>query len=94
MGKLSKYSRIGDFLVVENKEYITLTFEEIEMILGFSLPKSARMHRAFWANVKSGALSNGWMSVGYETYDVNMKNEIVNFRKLKNKTFNKATTKA
>lgn len=93
MGKQSKYSRIADFLVAENKEYITLTFAEIEKLLGFSLPRSARIHRPLWANDKTGALSYGWMSVGYETYDVDMKNEIVNFRKVGTITYNNITTK-
>lgn len=82
MARNSKYLRLAEFFIKKNEDNITLTFSEIEEILGFQLSNSARIHRPLWANAKTGALSYGWMSVGYETYAVDMQNEIVNFRKV------------
>ena len=51
------------------------TFREIESIIGFELPASARLHRPWWAN-QSG--SNGhsqalaWSVAGWETAEVDM----------------------
>ena len=81
MARNSKYSKLACFLANKNENNITLTFSEIEEILGFGLPSSARRYRPLWANDKTGALSYAWLSVGYETYDVNMLSGIVNFRK-------------
>ena len=51
------------------------TFREIESILGFELPASARRHRPWWANQRNGkghshALS--WRMAGWETAEVDM----------------------
>jgi len=49
---MSKYDPLRTFL--ENAEpgmqEMTLTFQQVESILGFALPPSARQHRAWWAN--------------------------------------------
>ncbi|MEX2035136.1 MAG: hypothetical protein WEA28_08085 [Xanthobacteraceae bacterium] len=43
---MSKYDPLRDYLQGQNKPDFILTFEEIEAILGFALPRSA--HRAEW----------------------------------------------
>lgn len=82
MAKKTKYQPLADFLTESNKEDITLTFTDIEKILGFNLSPSARKHRPSWANNSQEALSWGWMPVGYESYAIDMKNEIAHFRKV------------
>lgn len=82
MVKKTKYQPLADFLSKSNKEDITLTFSDIEKILGFNLSPSARKHRPSWANNSQEALSWGWMPVGYESYAIDMKNEIAHFRKV------------
>jgi hypothetical protein len=42
----NKYAPLYDFLMREKRNDFILTFEEIEEILGFGLPRSA--HRAEW----------------------------------------------
>ena len=42
----NKYEPLYDYLMKETRADFTLTFEEIEEILGFGLPRSA--HRAEW----------------------------------------------
>lgn len=52
------------------------TFEEIEAILGFPLPDSARTHNPSWANQSGGghtqtkAWTEAWQSVGWRTANV------------------------
>lgn len=81
MIKYSKYKPLADYLSKTGNDKITLTFSEIENILGFKLPKSARKHRAIWANDRSHSLSKGWLPVQYRSYSPDMKDEIVNFKK-------------
>ena len=62
------------------------SFSEVESILGFSLPPSARIHRPWWANQRS---DNGhshalaWTAAGWETADVDMNAETLSFRRRK-----------
>jgi len=42
----NRYEPLYDFLLKEKRDDFTLTFEEIEEILGFGLPRSAK--RAEW----------------------------------------------
>lgn len=51
------------------------TFDQIERILGFKLPKSARTHQAWWANGKDGrhVQANAWLDAGWRTKDLDLK---------------------
>jgi hypothetical protein len=58
------------------------TFGEIEKVLGFKLPDSARIHRPWWANQgerggHSHALS--WETAGWRTSQVDMASETIVF---------------
>lgn len=79
-----KYRYLSEYLSNSNKKSITLSFSEIEKILQFELPDSARNHRPFWANTTSHSIALSWLSVGYETVRVNMKKQIVVFEKQNN----------
>ena len=78
----TKYQPLYEYLFHCGKETLKLTFEEIEKILGFSLPLSAKKYRSIWANNDHNPLPNSWLSAGYETHSVDMKREIVPFRKI------------
>ena len=43
----SKYKPLADYLSISGKDKVKLTFNEIEKILGFKLPDSARKYSAF-----------------------------------------------
>ena len=50
------------------------SFNEIEAILGFELPASARLHRPWWGNQSNGnghSQSLAWTLAGWETAHVN-----------------------
>lgn len=76
-----KYQALTDFLLNSEDDSIELTFSQIEQILGFSLPESARDHRAFWANTTTHSIALSWLSCEFETEDINMNEESVTFSK-------------
>lgn len=69
---MSKYDPLNRFLSQQSADRITLTFSEIEAILGFRLPASARQHTAWWSNssTKAHPYSKAWTDVGFYTVDV------------------------
>ena len=59
------------------------TFREIESIIGFELPASARLHRPWWANQRGGnghSQALAWSVAGWETADVDMDAETLLLR--------------
>lgn len=60
----------------------TVTFGQIERILGFGLPKSARTHQAWWANEKDGrhVQANAWLDARWHTKDLDLEAGRVTFR--------------
>ncbi len=69
---MQKYRPLGDYLVKQYEVSVSLTFQEIEQILGFSLPPSAYSHRAWWANSLSHPQAGSWLNVGWKVSKVNM----------------------
>ena len=62
---MSKYDPLTKYLVESNKEEIFLTLDEIEIILGFTLMKSARKHPFIWSDGHGSSFSNSWLKAGY-----------------------------
>ena len=65
---MSKYDRLGEHLSgLDRGTTHVLSFERIEAILGFRLPRSARDYQAWWANqVGAGHVqSNAWLDKQY-----------------------------
>ena len=51
------------------------TFGELEAILGFRLPDSARLHRPWWSNSKKGSGHShalAWQAAGWRTREVDI----------------------
>jgi len=87
--KRGKYGPLHDFLVERfllhraEKTWRT-SFSEIETILGFKLPKSARIHRPWWANQgQAGGHSHAlaWEMAGWRTAEVDLAAETLAFRR-------------
>ncbi|HEX6037911.1 DUF4268 domain-containing protein [Longimicrobium sp.] len=71
----SKYAPLAATLARQPRsvERVTLTFEEIEQIIGASLPASARQHRAWWANDSAAHVQSGeWLRVNWRVVSINM----------------------
>lgn len=72
----SKYEQLELYLraVPAKTGEITLSFAEIERILGVPLPASAKSHRAWWGNQKDSKTrpqAHAWLSAGYQVDAVN-----------------------
>ena len=83
MASRSKYRRLYTHLCDKEDEQWLTSFREIEAILGFRLPESARRHRPWWANQKSGGHSQAlaWIAAGWETANVDLKAETLLLRR-------------
>jgi DNA-binding transcriptional regulator YiaG len=78
----SKYQPLLEFLRGNNQSEVTLTFAEIEAIIGDNLPDSAKSKRAWWSNRSKGGLqASAWMEAGYRVEDVDFDQQRVRFRK-------------
>ncbi len=76
---MSKYAPLSRHLG-HSRGVVELSFEDIEEVLGFALPRSARRHPAWWSN--SGGThvqATAWISAGYRTEDVSIAQEKVRF---------------
>ncbi len=58
-----------------------MSFSEIERILGFALPASARRYQAWWANEREGTHSHArsWLDASYGTQGVDLNAQTVRF---------------
>jgi len=81
---LRKYAPLTDYLE-ERRETgvaeLTMTFEQIERIIGLPLPRSAYQYRAWWANEKRPTHSHAraWLDCGWITHDVDVSAKAVRF---------------
>ena len=83
MAARGKYRRLYAHLYdKEDGQWLT-SFREIEAILGFQLPASARRYRPWWANQKGGGHSQAlaWTAAGWETSKVDMEAETLLLRR-------------
>lgn len=77
-----KYSPLFHYLEKRRGPEWDATFPEIEKVLGFRLPDSARVHRPWWANQgERGGHSHAlaWEMAGWKTSQVDMVGERVVF---------------
>jgi DNA-binding transcriptional regulator YiaG len=79
----SKYSPLFEHLQRCNQEAVTLTFAEIEALMGCSLPTSALNKKNWWSNRdSSSALQAGaWIGAGYHIESVDLTQQTVSFQK-------------
>ena len=79
-GLCSKYTLLGEYLSCSKQAVITLTFEQISIILRFELPMSAYKYREWWSN--GGHIhSRAWLDYGYEVEQVILNSHKVVFHK-------------
>lgn len=71
---MAKYDPLRTYLKEHSGDRITLSFGEVESILGAKLPASAHTHRAWWANqsTKGHPESDAWMNGGWEVEEVSL----------------------
>jgi hypothetical protein len=89
---MGKYTPLTDHLKGVDLDRVQMTFKEVEEVLGFSLPKSARTHRPWWANTAgSHVQSAAWIDAGYETENVSLDARRLVFRRVSRKSQNAAS---
>lgn len=78
-----KYAPLYHHLGRQRGSEWSASFADLEHILGFSLPDSARLYRPWWANdTKSGhSQSMAWTLAGWKTAQVDLDAERLLFRR-------------
>lgn len=81
---MKKYEPLMLFLDKSGKKEIKLSYDEIEKIIGDSLPITAYKNKVWWNNDdKSHTQSLAWSDVGYRTCEICL-GESVTFIKTEN----------
>ncbi len=75
---MSKYSGIAEYLKRRDKE-LTLTFEDIAVLVDGGLPSSAFEYNAWWANDPSHVQAKVWLDAGWETRALNLISRRITF---------------
>lgn len=81
---MSKYDPLYIHLSDVEASRICMRFEEIERIVGFELPRSAKHRNAWWGNEEVDARHpqcGSWRSAGFKVRDVNLTQQSVAFER-------------
>ena len=84
MALRGKYQRLYQHLSSLQAQEWRTSFVEIEAVIGFELPPSARLHRPWWGNQRGGnghSHALAWSVAGWETAEVDMEGETLLFRR-------------
>jgi hypothetical protein len=81
---MSRYEPLGKYLSNRREAEWQAEFSDVEQILGFPLPNSARRYTAWWANQQGAGHSQvrGWRDVGWRTAAVDLGRESVRFERV------------
>jgi hypothetical protein len=76
----TKYHPLFEHLLFSGQGRLSMTFSEIESVIGAPLPPSARRREEWWSNSPSGhSQARAWMRASYRTSQVNLAHETVDF---------------
>lgn len=76
----SKYFPLSDYLRERGQEEVTLTFAQIEKLLGNLLPEGARIEPGWWGNRKQGSpQAAAWLGAGYKVKAASLTHKRVTF---------------
>lgn len=73
---MNSYSPLYEYLRDFGQEKVNMYFSELETILGFTLPKSAYIYSAWWAN-GGHSHANAWLHAGYRVDKVDILGKVV-----------------
>lgn len=80
---MSKYVALRNFLEAQKSGWVSMTFAEIENVLGFKLPNSQR-YPAWWSNnATNNVMTNEWLAAGFRTEQVDISARKLVFRRAK-----------
>ena len=72
---------------------VKLSFARIDGLIGSNLPMDAYRDLAWWNNTSSSIHTKAWVSAGWEVQEVNLKEGIVTFKKVRNVAVKKSMQK-
>ncbi len=79
---MTKYAALEDHLRETGEDTVSMSFADIEQIIGAELPASAYKHRPWWSNNPSNSvITYSWLKAGYKTANVDMDGQTLNFVK-------------
>ena len=80
---MSKYAPLSKWLTELPAQEVAVSFRELEEILGFKLPASARTWMAWWENETHPIRSQckAWVNAGFHTRRLDLHNQTVVFTK-------------
>jgi|GEM_PF-651327 len=79
---MSKYAALHDYLLNLADDSWSVTFKDVESVLGFPLPNSARKHRPWWGNQNQNSGHShalAWADAGWKTSNVDLASESLTF---------------
>ena len=79
-----KYQRLYSYLSSLQVSEWRTSFNEVEVVIGFDLPPSARLHRPWWGNQRGGSGHShalAWSVAGWKTAEVDMDAETLVFQR-------------
>ncbi|MBX9774920.1 MAG: hypothetical protein K2Y71_10975 [Xanthobacteraceae bacterium] len=81
---MGKYEPLSDFLRQQAADEVSLSFEQIEQIIGNALPASAHEHRAWWSNNSTNSvMTRAWIDAGFRSEQVDMNARKLVFRRIR-----------
>ncbi|GLK74829.1 hypothetical protein GCM10008171_00810 [Methylopila jiangsuensis] len=79
---MSKYQALTSHLKSQKNSYVSMSFEELERVIGVPLPRSASAHRAWWSNnPTNNVMTHAWLAAGFRTEQVDMEGRRLVFRR-------------
>jgi hypothetical protein len=79
---MSKYDPLSARLTGDDGREWSVTFADLEKLLGFSLPKTARSGKTWWRNTGAQPHQQAWVSSGWEVAQVDLAGARVTFRRI------------
>ncbi len=78
-----KYALLHRHLCARGGQEWRVSFTDLEDLLGFTLPESARVHRPWWSNQRNGGHGHAlaWQVAGWKTRAVDLEQETLVFER-------------
>lgn len=77
-----KYRPLWEYLGGVKELRLTMSFNEVERVLGFPLPPSSRHHQPHWYGYKGSAVARAIIDAGWKAQNVDLVSEHVTFVKV------------
>ncbi len=83
---MGKYEPLAEFLSRQPSDEVSMSFAQIERIIGERLPASAHQHRAWWSNnPNNSVMTKAWLEAGFRSERVDMQARKLVFRRTKDR---------